>query len=98
MPFTKPTRQRIRVVVVTGLGGGLLVIGTICLFLPVPGTPTIITGLVILSTEHAWPKRMLQKIPQWMNRVRGFKPHARTAAALWVKGFIGRIHKIVRRY
>jgi hypothetical protein len=85
-------------IVVTGVGGGLLVFGVICIVLPVPATPTILTGLVILATEHAWPKRMLQKIPQWMNRLRGNKPNKRTAATTWVKGLIGKIHKTIAKY
>ncbi len=98
MSFTKPTRQRIRIVVVTGVGGGILVLGMICLVLPLPGTPLVIVGLVILGTEYAWSKRLLQKIPQWLNRLRGFKPHARTAASLWIKGLIAKAHKAVAKF
>lgn len=98
MRLTKPTRQRIRLVVVTTTGSGLLVVGTICLVLPLPGTPLILIGLVVLSTEHKWPKTVLLKIPQWMNQVRGKLPNARTKPSLWVKGLIGKMKKIVARY
>lgn len=99
MVLTKIHRRRIRKGVVTGVGGGVLVFGVVGLVLPVvPGTPIILTGLVILSTEYAWPKRTLLKIPQWINRARGNLPNKKTAATTWVKNFIGRMRKKIAEY
>jgi len=85
-------------VVIAVVGGALLVLGVVCLLSPLPGIFFIIAGLAVLATEYAWSKRLLQKIPQWLNRVRGLKPNARTAAYLWVKGMIAKAHKAVAKF
>jgi len=97
--LTKIHRRRIRKGMVTGIGGGVLAFGVVGLVLPVvPGTPIILTGLVILATEYDWPKRTLMKIPQWINRVRGNLPNKKTAITTWIKNFIGKMKKKIAEY
>jgi len=99
MELTKLHRRRLRKGVVTGIGGGVLAFGVVGLVVPVvPGSPIILIGLVILSTEYAWSKRALLKIPQWINRLRGNLPNKKTALTTWIKNFIGKVKKKISRY
>ena len=53
----------IRRIVITVLGGTILVIGTALVARPVPGSgPVVILGgLAILGTEYAWARRWMRK-------------------------------------
>ncbi len=93
--FTKPTRRRLRTIIVATLGGALLVVGMACLVLPIPATPIIITALVLLATEFDWSHKLLLKIPPLFNKLRGKRPHAKTTAYVKTKELIGKVRKIV---
>lgn len=54
--------------VVLAFGAALLLVGLSLLVLPGPGWPMIILGLVILATEYAWAKRMLDPIRAFAHR------------------------------
>lgn len=49
----------LRQVVVTLAGVALCVLGGVLLVLPGPGLLLIVAGLVLLSTEYAWARRLL---------------------------------------
>ena len=53
----------IRRIVITVVGGTILVLGTALVFLPVPGSgPVVILGgLAVLGTEYAWARRWMRK-------------------------------------
>ena len=53
----------IRRIIITVVGGTILVIGTALVALPVPGSgPVVILGgLAILGTEYAWARRWMRK-------------------------------------
>jgi hypothetical protein len=53
---TKPSGVRRWAVLSTGYG--LLGLGGILLFLPGPGTPLVLGGLALLSTEASWAARL----------------------------------------
>ena len=46
-------------VVVTALGGGIVLAGLAMLVLPGPGWAAIFLGLAVLATEYAWAHRLL---------------------------------------
>jgi tellurite resistance protein TerC len=46
------------------IGGTVILIGIVLLFLPGQGILTIIAGLAILSTEFVWAKRLLRRVRQ----------------------------------
>jgi uncharacterized membrane protein YbaN (DUF454 family) len=51
-------------------GGWILVVlGAAGLILPVlPGTPLLIAGLVMLSTEHRWARNCLRRVKVWTRK------------------------------
>ena len=53
----------IRRIIITVVGGTILVLGTALVFLPVPGSgPVVILGgLAVLGTEYAWARRWMRK-------------------------------------
>jgi uncharacterized protein (TIGR02611 family) len=46
-------------IVVTALGGAILLAGVLMLVLPGPGWAVIFLGLAVLATEYAWAHRLL---------------------------------------
>jgi uncharacterized membrane protein YbaN (DUF454 family) len=49
------------------LGWILLLVGVLGLLLPLlPGIPPLIAGLVILSREYDWARRVLARIQRWL--------------------------------
>ena len=52
------------------LGWILLLVGVLGLLLPLlPGIPPLITGLVILSREYDWARRLLARVQGWLPAV-----------------------------
>ncbi len=53
----------IKRIIVTVVGGTILILGAALVFLPVPGSgPVVILGgLAVLGTEYAWARRWLRK-------------------------------------
>lgn len=49
--------------------GALIVVGTILIPLPGPGTPLIIAGLAVLSTEFEWAAQLRQRLEDFLRRV-----------------------------
>jgi uncharacterized membrane protein YbaN (DUF454 family) len=60
------------------IGWGLIVLGAAGLFLPLlPGTPLLVLGLMVLSREYVWARRL-------MTRIRDrFPKMSRKAEAWW---------------
>jgi len=49
--------QRTRKIVVGVAGGAIVLLGLVMIPLPGPGIPTVIVGVMLLSTEFAWAAR-----------------------------------------
>ena len=60
----------IKRIIVTVVGGTILVLGAALVFLPIPGSgPVVILGgLAILGTEYAWARRWLRKGKMMANK------------------------------
>ena len=56
------TYRKARRLVVTLIGGTVLVLGIALLVLPGPGTVVIVVGLAILATEWVWARRLLKRL------------------------------------
>ncbi|MGI9196181.1 MAG: TIGR02611 family protein [Candidatus Nanopelagicales bacterium] len=50
------------------LGLGLVAAGIAMLVLPGPGWAAIILGLVVLASEYAWARRLLDPVRRWARR------------------------------
>lgn len=50
------------------LGFGLVIAGIAMLVLPGPGWAAIILGLVVLASEYAWARRLLDPVRRWATR------------------------------
>ena len=60
-----------RKIAVTVVGGSLLVVGVVLLFLPGPGIAVILAGLAVLASEFAWAERRLKRIKTAAKRAFG---------------------------
>jgi tellurite resistance protein TerC len=56
------TYRQARRLVISVIGGSLLLIGVALIFLPGPAFVVIPAGLAVLSLEFAWARRFLSKI------------------------------------
>ena len=88
----------IRRIVITVVGGTILVLGTALVALPVPGSgPVVILGgLAILGTEYAWArrwmrkgKRMARKALSQTQKILSFKEKIAVEADLRSKEIVG---------
>jgi uncharacterized protein (TIGR02611 family) len=59
----------VRRIIVSVIGGTVLLIGITLLVLPGPAFIVIPIGLAILATEYAWARHWLRKVRQMANRV-----------------------------
>lgn len=50
------------------LGFGLVIAGIAMLVLPGPGWAAIILGLIVLASEYAWARRLLDPVKRWAQR------------------------------
>lgn len=50
------------------LGFGLVLAGIAMLVLPGPGWATIILGFIVLASEYAWARRLLDPVRRWASR------------------------------
>lgn len=50
------------------LGFGLVIAGIAMLVLPGPGWATIILGFIVLASEYAWARRLLEPVRRWAKR------------------------------
>jgi len=50
------------------VGFGLVLAGIAMLVLPGPGWATIILGLIVLASEYAWARRLLDPVKRWARR------------------------------
>jgi uncharacterized protein (TIGR02611 family) len=50
------------------LGFGLVLAGVAMLVLPGPGWASIILGLIVLASEYAWARRLLDPVRRWAQR------------------------------
>ena len=51
----------VRRLVILVFGLTVLIIGLVLLFIPGPGIPVIVFGLIILALEFVWARRILRK-------------------------------------
>ena len=58
----KATYRGARRIVVTVVGGTLLLFGTLLLVLPGPGLPLMFLALVVLGTEFVWARLWLRRL------------------------------------
>ena len=56
------TYRHARRLVITIIGGTVVLIGVALLVLPGPGTVVIVLGLAILATEWVWARRLLKRL------------------------------------
>jgi drug/metabolite transporter (DMT)-like permease len=50
----------------TGIVGSLLIlVGVILLFIPGPGILLLIAGLLVLSIEFPWARRLVERLKRW---------------------------------
>ena len=56
------TYRQARRLVITIIGGTVVLIGVALLVLPGPGTVVIVLGLAILATEWVWARRLLKRL------------------------------------
>jgi uncharacterized protein (TIGR02611 family) len=57
-------------IIVTVLGGSVLIFGVALVFLPGPGALVILGGLALLGTEYAWARYLLRKGRQLASQAR----------------------------
>lgn len=50
------------------IGFGLVLAGIAMLVLPGPGWATIILGFIVLASEYAWARRLLEPVRRWASR------------------------------
>jgi uncharacterized protein (TIGR02611 family) len=50
------------------IGFGLVLAGVAMLVLPGPGWATIILGFIVLASEYAWARRLLEPVRRWARR------------------------------
>ena len=68
-------------------GGALLLLGTMLLVLPGPGTPVLLGGLALLATEFSWADRLLQRVRNRLAMATRWRPsRQRTRDALALLG------------
>ena len=56
------------------IGGTFLLLGTVLLVLPGPGTPVLLGGLALLATEFRWADRLLQRVQNRLVRMVAWRP------------------------
>jgi uncharacterized protein (TIGR02611 family) len=61
--------KQIKKLIIFVFGFTLLTIGLVLLFLPGPGIPIIILGLIVLATEFLWARRLLRKAKQYTKKI-----------------------------
>jgi tellurite resistance protein TerC len=62
-------------IVVTLIGGSILIIGVALLVLPGPAFIVIPIGLALLATEYAWAKRWLRRAQEYAAQLTSNKSH-----------------------
>jgi uncharacterized protein (TIGR02611 family) len=50
------------------VGMGLVIAGIAMLVLPGPGWAAIILGLIVLASEYAWARRLLDPVRRWARK------------------------------
>ncbi|PYT81736.1 MAG: hypothetical protein DMG40_08465 [Acidobacteria bacterium] len=56
------TVKQVRRIFLILAGFTLLLLGTIMIFTPGPGTPVILLGLGLLAVEFVWARRLMERI------------------------------------
>ena len=70
--------RSIRKVAVAALGGSVLLVGIVMIFMPGPAFIVIPAGLAILATEFAWPRRLLRNAKQRARNMLSRRPGTRS--------------------
>jgi uncharacterized protein len=80
-----PQTKRILILIV---GWGFVLLGVVGLVLPfLQGVLFIFAGIIILSSEYAWAKRLLEKLRTRFPKIVSIADRAATKAAGWMKRF-----------
>ena len=67
--------------VLVGTVGALIVlVGLVMMVAPGPGVAAVILGLVVLSTEFSWARRVVHPAQLWFRRAERFGAHIRAEA------------------
>jgi len=56
------TLHPLKTLIISIIGGTVLLLGMVLLFIPGPGIPVIFLGIIILAAEFLWARRLLKKI------------------------------------
>ncbi len=59
-----------RKIIVTIVGGLLVLVGIILIFIPGPAFVVIPAGLALLATEFEWARTLLKKFREWLHTIR----------------------------
>ena len=82
---------QVKRVLVLLVGWGFILLGIVGLFLPVlQGVQFLFVGLVILSSEYAWARRLIARLRQRFPKVGHVADEAAAKAASWLRRFSGR--------
>lgn len=75
------------------LGWTVLVLGVLALFLPGPGLLLTLAGLVLLSTQYPWARRLLEpvRVRAWQAAVEGSETWPRIAASALAALVVGAV-------
>ena len=64
------TVEQVRRIVLIVVGFTLLLLGTIMIFTPGPGTPVILMALGLLAAEFVWARRIMERVKRESARLR----------------------------
>ncbi len=69
---------------VTLLGFGVIAAGVVMLVIPGPGWGAIILGIVLLASEYAWARRVLEPVRRGVSHALRLGRHPAVRVTLWV--------------
>ena len=64
------TVGQVRRIFLMVVGFTLLLLGTIMIFTPGPGTPVILMGLGLLAVEFVWARRIMERVKRESTRLK----------------------------
>lgn len=77
MPSVVTSRRVARRIVITVIGGSVLLLGVALLALPGPAFVVIPLGLALLATEYAWARHWLHKARTLLDPANGSQPSSK---------------------
>jgi uncharacterized protein len=83
-------KPRTRSIVVQIVGWSFILLGIVGLILPfLQGILFILVGLILLSSEYAWARYLLQKLRSRFPRIAQMADETAAKAATWLKSRFG---------